>query len=170
MTTVADQANHSLDPVVETFLSQPPAIVRGGLVLSLSVAVSPTQLRSLVHTIWPDTTLTDAEVGELLDWPFVLAGELGWSILPAIAKLLSSYFHETDQGHFTTAHELLASMESNRTPVDQLDEWFIRGRTAYYLAGVDPALSSIQFGEVFERAPVVDRTSCRVWLAGNQSL
>ncbi len=166
MTTVTNEASNPFEMAAEIFLSQSSAIVRGGLALSLSVTIEPDQLQALVRRLWPDTALTEVELSELIDWPFVIAGQSGWSMLQPMARVLSTYFRDADQVLFTSAHELLASMEKSRTPSDELDDWFISGRTAYYLAGVDPTVSAGQFGEVFEHAPVVDRTSCRVWLAG----
>src|SRR5260370_1041163 len=165
VTSITNQTNNPFEMAAEIFLSQPTAIVRGGLALSLSLAIEPNQLQDLVFSLWPDTALTEIELSELVDWPFVTTGESGWSMLQPMARVLSTYFREADQKLFTSAHEHLVSMERNRTRLDELDDWFISGRTTYYLAGINPAASASQFGEVFEHAPVVDRTSCRVWLA-----
>ena len=165
MSADPNQPQNSFDVIADAFLSQPTPIVRCGFILALSINIASNELSSVVNEIWPETTLTETEVNSLSEWPFVLTGDSGWSMLPPVSAVLSLRLEQSDPLLFTRVHEHLADREASRTGVDELESWFIGGRTAYYLAGVDPAVSATRFGEAFEEAPVVDRTSCRIWLA-----
>ena len=165
MSASSAESARPFEVATEAFLSQSASIVRPGLVLSLCVTIAPDQLVELVSRLWPDTRPTNLDMDSLVEWPFVLSGESGWSMLESVSRILSSHFQESDPVLFASAHEYLAAMEAEREGGDEWEGWFIRGRTAYYLAGVDPTASAKQFGETFDRAPALDRTTCRVWLA-----
>lgn len=159
------EPDRSFAVAAEAFLSQPTNIVRAGLVLSLCVTITRDELQNLVGELWPNSYLTDADLDALYDWPFVLSGESGWSMLQPLSRILSANFQQTFSELFRDAHARLSDMEARRVADDDREDWFIRGRTAYYLAGVDPVASANKFGEVFDIAPALDRTSCRIWLA-----
>jgi hypothetical protein len=142
------------------------ATVRCGWILSICLSIEPTALTTLVQAIWPKEQAEDGVVA-LVRWPFVQRGVDGWSIDRTIGPALARDFRESDPEAFLEAHRRLANTEQLLEQQSDGDAtWYVRGRVAYYLAGLDPEHSIAQFGAGFAEAPTLGRTAARMWLSG----
>jgi hypothetical protein len=140
--------------------------VRAAWLLSTALALPADDFESLLRELWPELDSPETAISELADWPFVELSLDGYRLIDEVAQEFRSQFLEMDPGRLYRAHELLVALESEREAADPDENWFVRGRIAFYLAGYDQDLSAATFGEAFQSAPVMDRTACRIWLSG----
>jgi hypothetical protein len=168
--TTTDQIEEAVrngDPLeLASFYSVADADVTRALwLLSISLTTHPEQLRLNVARVWPETENADQAVSALEDWPFIQKEANGWRVTETVASKFAMNFRAREPETFVRAHELLAHQEAAREVQQDPDEaWFIRGRIAYYLAGVDPDRSADAFNATFAEPPTFSRIAARMWL------
>ncbi len=142
--------------------------VRMAMVLSISVELGDADLQAITRSLWGEEGEDwDSALGELARWPFVARSSSGWRTVGPVGAALAIKFQETNPSAFSRAHEALAAFEEEQEATAHPDEqWFARGRIAYYLAGFDETRSAATFRETFANAPVMERPLARMWLAG----
>jgi tetratricopeptide (TPR) repeat protein len=156
--------------VAEVFLETVSApVVHAGWLVSVALSIRPEDLARSLSNLWPkddEAGASEAALAQLSKWPFLVRKDDGWSMLESVAIPLAEHFRQTEPELFRSAHELLAALESEHDAANDLEQgWLLRGRLAFYLAGIDPVESVREFGDAFEHAPVMDRTTCRLWLS-----
>lgn len=142
--------------------------LRLGWLVAVSLAIRPEDLEGLASQLWPDLAIRDEDVDAFARRPGVLVTEAGLRLVESWAIYLSREFQNQDPKGFKAAHRLLAEIENKREVerygvADEL-EWYRRGRTAFYLAGVEAEESLDAFGSTFVDAPTFDRGATRLWL------
>jgi len=135
-------------------------------ILACAISLTEAEIAKLLTSLWPDLREPERAAAELGTWPFIEKGENGWRVSATRARLIAAHFRRTDASKFRQLHELLVEQEQQRErEADEDENWFIRGRIAFYLAGVDQQKSINEFGHEFEQSPLMDRTLCRMWLS-----
>lgn len=142
-----------------------PSELRLACLLSCVIVVSDEEAVRIAQQVWP--TFDASALDDIRRRPFVEQVHGGLRLTQRWSKTMSTRFKTTDVSAFRQVHQLLADAEhtSLDSEEDPDNRWFIRGRTAFYLAGLDPSQSVSEFGEVFTTPPVVERTARRLWLA-----
>lgn len=133
--------------------------------LSTSLVIDEKDFRALLSKLWPDRDL-DAAVDAVRTLPLVRHEAQGMRLTETVRSTLAARFRDVEPRAFARAHEVLCAMEESRELAASPHEtWFIRGRIAFYLAGLDPERSIRQFEASFRGdAPTLDRRTARMWL------
>lgn len=140
-------------------------VVRAGRALSITIGLPREDLAMLLAELWPSMEDPAAVVEELMRWPIAREGPNTVEVVEVLASSLAQDFADESPEEFSRAHELLVALEERNEIADDPDEnWFVRGRIAYYLAGLRPVDSVEEFGQLFANAPSSDRVACRVWV------
>lgn len=137
-------------------------------VLATALSVTPSALSRVASIGLAATRTGEGRATErLLRRPFVEHLDGGYRISEPFASQLRRRFKE----NYPTAHaevsdallrietERLSRAESNN------DQWFTRGRIAFYLAAIDPEESAERFLDAFAHPPSGDPGPPRSWLA-----
>jgi hypothetical protein len=133
--------------------------------LSIALVLPPDDLGSLASSVWPDTGDPQDAVDEAGSWPFVQRESSGWRVSEGLRVSFAETFRNAEPDSFVRAHELLVERERSIDATERPEEsWFIRGRVAYYLAGVEPEESVSSFSQAFVEPPPGDRLAARMWL------
>jgi tetratricopeptide (TPR) repeat protein len=172
-TILEDARAQEMNPKVALLyhLSSEQAI-NAAYVLSVSIALTPDQLREIVTDVWPASSEQSPAsphqdfITELGRWPVIHKARDGWQITESVANQLAGDFLSKDPDRYVKVHELLVALEESREAFDGDDEWFIQGRIAFYLAGFDSETAVEKFGWAFADPPIMDRVTCRLWLSG----
>lgn len=139
---------------------------RAAWLLSIAISVPLQVFAETFSTLWPNEERASA-IDDLLRRPFVRNSEGYLSMNEFRAAGLSRSFRELEPSNFALAHRLFAEYEASvESETGSFEEWYTRGRIAFYLAGSDTGRSAREFRAAFVAAPVLDRTATRIWLSG----
>jgi tetratricopeptide (TPR) repeat protein len=154
------------DPAMAAFLAAAPSnVIRAAWLLAVTVELGPSELVAIANQIWPEESF-DEVVESLEKWPIVANMEGRMRASEAFAPGLAQEFASREPEDFALAHELLVRLEQAReVGEDEYQSWLIRGRIAFYLAGLQPEESVKEFGDVFASAPSYDRVAARIWVS-----
>jgi len=166
---------HDLDTLAEDILSKSgDSYRRAAMTLSICLTAQPDELHSLVTEVWPGNDMeAAAAIERLLAAPFVEETAAGWRLNSMLAPRIALHFMYNDPSEFQQAHAILADrerrkideLESNLSDFDDVNQWFVKSRLAFYLAGIHAAEAADRFGEAFESAPQRDLNAARMWLS-----
>ena len=136
-------------------------------VLATALAMPAETIRSIVVAMWPEFEETaEAAVTTLMRWPFVAETNDGLLLPDAHAEEFRREFQEEEPERFASLHSQLVDIERARElEADDHERWFVRGRIAYYLAGIAADESVGEFAEVFGDPPTLERREARLWLS-----
>jgi hypothetical protein len=142
--------------------------VRVAWVVAAAIALPTDDVHAAVAAAGFDSIDIEGGFRELQSWPVVQHGSDGWRVTDVLSEPLVAAFqeHEAGSGAFLRVYEHLVERERRREAEANEDEvWYVRGRLAFYLAGLASEQSVAEFGARFSDAPVLDRTAARVWLS-----
>lgn len=143
------------------------AEARMAMLLSVAVELDRADLAALLRSVWGEDQEWESAREQLERWPFVIRSSSGWRISGSIGTALAIEMRESHPAVFVRAHEVLAALEEElEATANPEEQWFVRGRIAYYLAGLDERRSAAAFGAAFADAPAMERSLARMWLAG----
>lgn len=154
------------DPGLATFLATGSEDeVRLAEVVACVIAQPIATICDIAERVWEGFDRSSAET--LRRRPFIEDVVGGVRLSDYRAAELTARFRADDPAAFAAVHRYLAETENDalEREEDPEERWFIRGRTAFYLAGIDPSQSVAEFGETFTEPPVVERTAGRLWLS-----
>lgn len=137
------------------------------MLLSVSVELGHADLAAISESVWGGDEDWGSALRQLQRWPFVSRSTSGLRIVGPIGAALAIQLQEAHPPVFLRAHEILAALEEEQeVGANPEEQWFARGRIAYYLAGIDERRSAAAFRDTFADAPVFSRPLARMWLAG----